>query len=86
MNLTKIKILRTTLSWQVIPFELEYEYDHEAQFGNLISFLYSILTPVYLPDFNHFFESVLDFVPIHYEIESLIFQDQHTDPDQYHTF
>ena len=44
------------------------------------------MTPVSLPDFNPFPESVLNHVPIHREIESPIFYDHHIDLDQYHTF
>ena len=44
------------------------------------------MTPVSFPDFNPFFESVLDPVPVHREIESPIFDDHHIDLDQYHTF
>ena len=43
------------------------------------------MTPVSSPDFN-FLESTLDPVPIHYEIESLIFYDHHIELDQFHTF
>ena len=66
--------------------ELEYECDPEPQFGNSIPFLNSILTPVSLPNFNHFPEPVLNHVLIHREIESPIFQDYYIELEQYHTF
>ena len=44
------------------------------------------MTPVSSPDFNLFFESTLDPVPIHHEIESLIFDDHHIELDQFHIF
>ena len=37
--------------------ELEHEYNPEDQFGNSILFLVSILTPVFLPEFNFTFSS-----------------------------
>ena len=45
-----------------------------------------ISTPEPLLDLSLFPESVLDPVPIHREIESPIFQDQHIELDQFHTF
>ena len=44
------------------------------------------MTPVYLPNFNHFPESVLNLVSVHREIELPIFQDQYIELDQYHSF
>ena len=44
------------------------------------------MTPLSLPDFNPFSESVLDLVAIHCEIELLIFYDHHTELDQYQSF
>ena len=44
------------------------------------------MTEVFLPDFRLFPESTLDPVPIHHEIESLIFNDQQIELDQFHTF
>jgi len=44
------------------------------------------MTLVFLPDFKPFLESILDHVPVHREIESPIFYDQHIELDQYHTF
>ena len=66
--------------------ELEHEYDPEPQLGNSISLPDSIMTEVFLPDFRPFPESVLDPMPIHYEIESPIFYDQQIEHDQFHTF
>ena len=65
--------------------ELEYECDPKPQLDNSIPLLDSILTPVSLPDFNHFSESALNLVPIHSEIKSSIFQDQHIELNQHHT-
>ena len=45
-----------------------------------------MLTPVSLPDFNSFPESVLDPMPVYHEIESPIFYDHHIELDQFHTF
>jgi len=73
-------------SYPFSEIELENECVPKSQLGNSISLLDSILTPVYLPDFNHFSKSVLNPVLIHHEIESPIFQDQHIELDQYHTF
>ena len=73
-------------SYPFLEIELENECDPEPQLGNLISFLDSILTLVSLPNSNPFFESVLNPVPIHREIESLIFYDQLIKLDQFHTF
>ena len=44
------------------------------------------MTEVLLSDFRPFSESTLDLVPIHREIESLIFYDQQIELDQFHTF
>ena len=44
------------------------------------------MTPVSSPDFDLFLESTLDPVPIHHEIESLVFYDHHIEIDQFHTF
>ena len=56
------------------PFpEIELEYDPEPQLSDSILLPDSIMTPVSSPDFNLFPESILDPVPIHHEIESLIF-------------
>ena len=44
------------------------------------------MTEVYLPDFRLFSESTLDSVPIHREIESLIFYDQQIELNQFYTF
>ena len=44
------------------------------------------MTSVFLPEFRPFPESVLDPVPIHCEIESPIFYDDHIELDQFHTF
>jgi len=89
-NFTKLQVLRTTLIfWQVIRFfkiELEHKCDLESQLDNSIPLLDSILTPISLPDFSHFSESVLDPVPVHREIKSPTFQDLHIKLDQYHTF
>ena len=73
-------------SYPFPEIELEHECDFEPQLGNLISLLDSILTPISLPDFNQFSESVLNPVPAHHEIESPIFQDQHLEFDRYQTF
>ena len=48
--------------------ELENECNPEGQLGNSILLLDSIVTPVSLPNFNHFSESVLNLVPVHREI------------------
>jgi len=73
-------------SYPFPEIELEHEYDPEPQLGNLISLLDSMLTPMSLPDFNSFPESVLNAMPVYYEIESPIFYDQHIEFDQYYTF
>ena len=73
-------------SYSFSEIKLEHEYDPESQLGNSISLPDSILTEVFLPDFRHFLESVLDPVPIHREIESPIFYDHHIELDQFHTF
>jgi len=65
--------------------ELKHEYDPEPQLGNSIQLLDSIMTPVSLPNFSPFSESVLDPVPVHREIESPIFYDHHIELDQYIT-
>jgi len=75
--------------WTSYPFpkiELENECDHEPQHSNSIPLLDSILTPVSLPQFNSFFESKLDPVPIYFEIESPIFYDHHIELDQFYIF
>ena len=66
-------------SYPFPEIELENEYDHEPQLGNSILLPDSIMTLVSSPDFNLFFESTLDPVPIHHEIESPIFYDHHID-------
>ena len=43
------------------------------------------MTPMSSPDFNLFFESTLDSVPIHYKIESPIFYYHHIELEQFHT-
>ena len=90
MNLTQtlnfeshIDILASYLFSEI---ELKHECDLEAQLGNSILLLDSILTSISLPDFNHFSESVLNPEPIHHEIESPIFLDQHIELNHYHTF
>ena len=65
---------------------LEDEYDPETQLGNSIPLSDSIMTPVSSPDCNPFSESIFDPVPVHREIKSPIFYDQHIELDQYHTF
>ena len=62
-------------SYPFPEIEPKYECDPKPQLGNSISFLDSILTLVFLLNFNHFPESVLNPVPVHCEIESPIFQD-----------
>jgi len=73
-------------SYPFPEIELENEYDHEPQLGDLILLPDSIMTPVFSPDFNLFPESTLDLVPIHHEIESPIFYYHHIELDQFHTF
>ena len=73
-------------SYPFSKIELEHECDFDLQVCNSISFLNAILTPVSLPDFNPFPESVLDPLPVNREIESPILLDQHIKLDQYHTF
>ena len=73
-------------SYHFPEIELENEYDLEPQLSNSISFPNSIMTEVFLPDFRPFPESVLDPVPVHYEIESPIIYDHHIELDQFHTF
>ena len=63
--------------------ELEHEYDPEPQLDNSIPFPNSIMTQVSLLDVNPLPESVLDPVPIHYEIESPILYDHHIEFDQF---
>ena len=62
-------------SYRFSEIELEDEWDPETQLGNSIPLSDSIMTLIFLPDFNSFPESTLDPVPIHREIESLIFYD-----------
>ena len=62
-------------SYSFPEIELENEYDPEPQLSDSIIFPDSIMTPVSSPDFNLFPESTLDPVPIHFEIESPIFDD-----------
>ena len=64
-------------SYPFLKIELENECDPKPQQGNSISFLESILTPISLPNFNPFSESVLDPIPIHHEIELPSFYDHH---------
>ena len=73
-------------SYPFPEIKLEHEYDPESQLSNSISLPDSIMTEVFLPDFRLFFESTLDHVPIHYEIESQIFYDQQIELDQFHSF
>ena len=73
-------------SYPFFEIELKHEYDPEPQIGNSVPLSDSIMTLVFLPDFNPFSESVLDPVPIHHEIESPLFDDHHIELDQYHTF
>ena len=68
-------------SYPFSEIELEIEYDPEPLLGDSIQLPNSIMTPVSSPDFN-FPESALDSVPIHYEIESPIFDD-HIELDQF---
>jgi len=72
-------------SYPFSEIKLEHEYDPKPQFSNSISLPDSIMTKVFLPDFRPFPESVLDPVPIHYEIKSPIFYDQQIELDQFHT-
>ena len=44
------------------------------------------MTEVFLPEFRPFPESVFDPVPVHCEIESPIFHDDHIELAQFHTF
>jgi len=74
------------VSYPFLEIELEHECDPEPQLGNSIPLFDSILTTVSLLDCNHFPESVLNFVLVHRQIESPIFQDQHFELDYYHTF
>jgi len=68
-------------SYPFPEIKFEHECDPEPQLCNSVSLLDSILTLVPLLDFNHFFESVLNPVPVHPEIESAIFRDQHIELD-----
>ena len=70
-------------SYSFPEIELENEYDHEPQLSDSILLPDSIMAPVSSPDFNLFSESILDPVPIHNEIESPIFDDQHIELDQF---
>ena len=84
----KPQILKTklTFSYPFSEIELENEYDPEPKLGNSILLPDSIMTLVSSLDFNLFSESTMDPVPIHNEIESPIFDDQHIELDQFHTF
>ena len=73
-------------SYFFLKIELMNEYNPEPQLGNSILLPYSIMTPVFSPDFNPSPEATLDLVPVHREIESPIFYDHHIELDQFHTF
>ena len=73
-------------SYPFPKIELEHEYDPELPLDDSILLPDSIMTPVSSPDFTPFPESVLDPVPIHCEIESPIYYDDHIELDQFHTF
>ena len=64
-------------SYPFPEIELKHEYDPDPKLGNSFTFPNSIMTPVSLPNFNPFHESVLDPVPVHCKIESPIFYDHH---------
>ena len=64
----------TLTSYFFLEIELEHECDLDPQFGNSTPIFDSMLTPIFLPYFNHFSESMLNRVPLHREIESPIFQ------------
>jgi len=69
------------------PFpEIELENDPELSLDDSILLPDPIMTPVPSPDFTPFPKSVLDPVPVHFEIESPLFYDDHIELDQFHTF
>ena len=74
------------VSYPFPEIKLDYECDPELQLGNSILLPDSILTPISLPHFNLFFESTLDPVPIHREIELPIFYDLQIELDQFYSF
>ena len=76
------KNIDSLASYPLPEIELDNGYDHEPQLSDSILLPDSIMTPVSSPDFNLFPESTLDPVPIHNEIESLIFDD-HIELDQF---
>jgi len=59
-------------SYPFHEIELDNECDPEPKLGNSIPLPDSIMTPMSLPNFNPFPESVLDPVPVHREIEYLL--------------
>ena len=72
-------------SYSFSETELELECDPDPQVSNSISLFDSIMTPVFLPNFFHIPESILNLVPIHREIESPISYDRTVGPKAHHS-
>ena len=72
-------------SFPFSEIELEHEFDPELSFDDSNLLPDSIMTSITLPDFNPFPKSELDPFPIHCEIESPIFFDDHIELDQFYT-